>query len=131
MGIYIIRVASGHDWLVEAESEEEALRNWPEDAEEANEADVPTVSEALSVHSSGESDVDDAALLEWVFRHSQWRHSPATIVELVADDEVLATGLVVDGELDTERCSVMQVLSGIASEDDIDWERGAMARRTE
>lgn len=125
MDIYIVRVPSGHDWLVEAESESAALAEWPEDAEEATGADVPSIAEALAAHASGESDVDDDTLRDWVLARATWTFDEhASGAQLIGFGGVLlAACFYAPDEIDLtgDGCGVLGDFAEFASVDDIDW----------
>ena len=140
MGLFIIRVGSGHDWLVEAESEDSALAEWPDDAEDAICADASSPEEALACQDAGESDVCDDDLATWLMAHAQWvfRHAPSPAddtamgLDLIAfGDLVLASGLWANGDLDVESdgCGITSSVNAYLSVDDVDWPSEDEARR--
>lgn len=66
MTLYIVRVPSGHDWIVEADSTDAALENWPAEVEDPTGIAEPSIDEVRRALSTGESDVGERRLRRWL-----------------------------------------------------------------
>lgn len=68
MALYIIECSSGCEWLVESDSEDEAMADWPTDAEEAiGVRPVDGRAEALQLVELGWSDVSEQDVDDYVW----------------------------------------------------------------